>query len=82
MAKRSKVHPTHKTRYRVTNWRSYDRALIGRGSLTVWFSARAISAWAPEKTGQRGGQPRYSDIAVQTAHTAWLMICGGTRCLR
>ncbi len=67
MAKRSKVHPTHKTRYRVTNWRSYDRALIGRGSLTVWFSPEAIKAWTPERTGQRGGQPRYSNVAVQTA---------------
>ena len=26
MAKRSKVHPNYKVRYRVTNWRSYDRA--------------------------------------------------------
>jgi len=67
MAKRSKIHPTHKTRYRITNWRVYDRALVERGSLTVWFSPDAISAWSPEKTGQRGGQPRYSDVAVRTA---------------
>ncbi len=67
MAKRSKVHPNYKARYRVTNWPSYDRGLVARGSLTVWFSPEAISAWAPEKTGHRGGQRRYSDVAVQTA---------------
>ncbi len=67
MAKRSKVHPNYKTRYRVTNWPSYDRGLVERGSLTVWFSPEAISAWTPKKNGRRGGQRRYSDVAVQTA---------------
>ena len=43
MAKRSKVHPNYKTRYRVTNWPSYDRGLVERGSLTVWFSPEAIT---------------------------------------
>ena len=67
MAKRSKVHPNYKTRYRVTNWPAYDRGLVERGSLTVWFSPEAISAWTPKKNGRRGGQRRYSDVAVQTA---------------
>ncbi len=67
MAKRSKVHPNYKARYRVTNWPSYDRGLVKRGSLTIWFSPEAITAWTPERTGRRGGQRRYSDVAVQTA---------------
>jgi hypothetical protein len=67
MRKRSKVHRNFKARYRVTNWSSYDRALVQRGSLTVWFSPEAIKAWKPKQTGRRGGQPRYSNAAVQTA---------------
>jgi hypothetical protein len=67
MAKRSKVHPNYKARYRVTNWPAYDRGLVSRGSLTVWFSPEAIVAWTPKKTGRRGGQRRYSKVAVQTA---------------
>jgi len=67
MARRSKVHPNYKTRYRITNWASYDRALVKRGSLTVWFSPEAIGAWTPKNKGRRGGQRRYSNIAVQTA---------------
>jgi len=51
MARRSKVHPTHKRRYRVTNWPSYDSALIERGSLTVWFSPVVVNAWNAERTG-------------------------------
>ena len=67
MAKRSKVHPNYKARYRVTNWPSYDRSLAQRGSLTVWFSPEMISAWTPKKNSRRDGQRRYPDIAVQTA---------------
>ena len=42
---RSRVHPTYKTKYRVTNWASYDRALVRRGDITVWLSPEAIKAW-------------------------------------
>ena len=29
----SRVHPSFKTRYRVTNWTDYDRALVQRGDI-------------------------------------------------
>ena len=64
---KSRVHPTYKTKYRVTNWASYDRALVRRGDVTVWFSAAAIAAWEPAGVGRRGGQLRYSDLAIETA---------------
>ena len=35
MSKRSKVHPTYKTKYRVTSWPEYARALVRRGDLTI-----------------------------------------------
>jgi hypothetical protein len=28
---------------KVTNWRDYDAALRNRGSLTVWFSEKALA---------------------------------------
>ncbi len=37
---KSRVHPKYKTKYRVTDWASYDRALIRRGDITVWLSFR------------------------------------------
>ena len=39
MAKRSKVHPSHKTLYWVTNWSQYDRGLLNRGIFFrgYWF---------------------------------------------
>ena len=30
----SKVHPTYKTKYRVTNWPAYNRPLVRRGDVT------------------------------------------------
>ena len=73
MSKRSKVHPTYKTKYRVTNWPEYDRALVRRGDLTIWFTPSAIRTWTPLPTGQRGGQPRYSDPCIELALTLKLL---------
>ena len=58
-----------KQRFRATNWAEYDAALRGRGSLTVWFTEAAIAAWKAEPRTTRGGQPRYSALAISTALT-------------
>ena len=65
--KRSKVHPKYKTKYRVRNWGEYDRALVDRGDLTLWFHEDAIAAWGPEPSGARGRPRRYSALAIETA---------------
>ena len=66
---RSRVHPKYKTQYRVRNWSTYDRALVKRGDLTIWFTPEAIGAWEPRSTGKRGAQRKYSDLAIETALT-------------
>ncbi len=40
-----------------------------RGSLTVWFTEEAIAAWKADPRTTRGGQPRYSGLAIATALT-------------
>jgi transposase len=40
-----------------------------RGSLTVWFSEAAITAWRAERRTTPGGQPHYSALAIATALT-------------
>ena len=69
----SKVHPTYKTKYRVANWPAYNQALVRRGDVTVWFSSEAIAAWTPRRSGRRGGQRRYSDLAIEAALTLRLL---------
>ena len=62
-------HHIPKQRHRVTNWAEYDAGLRARGSLTVWFTPEAIEAWRAEPRIGRGGQPRYSSLAITTALT-------------
>jgi len=54
---------------KVTNWPAYDASLRQRGSLTVWFTDEAIAGWAAEARTTRGGQARYSPLAILTALT-------------
>ncbi len=69
----SRVHPKYKTKYRVTNGASYDRALVQRGDITLWLSPEAVASWKPRRTGRPGGQPKYSDLAIETALTVRLV---------
>ena len=59
-------HKIPKPRYRVANWPEYDAALVRRGSITVWLTEEAVDAWHAPATGERGGQPVYSAIAIET----------------
>ena len=70
---RSKVHPKYKTRYRVANWPVYNQSLVRRGDVTLWLAPEAIAAWTPRQSGTRGGQRRYSDLAIETALTLRLI---------
>ena len=53
----------------MTNWSEYNEALRQRGSLTVWFTDEAITAWKAAPRTTPGGQPHYSDLAITTALT-------------
>ncbi|MFT5359033.1 MAG: IS5 family transposase [Polyangiales bacterium] len=69
----SRVHPTYKTKYHVSNWAKYDQALVQRGDITLWISSDAMEAWNPRPSRKRGGQRKYSDIAIETALTLRLV---------
>ncbi len=62
-------HHIPKQQCRATNSAAYDAALRQRGSLTVWFTEEAMAAWKAEPRTTRGGQSRYSDLAIATALT-------------
>jgi hypothetical protein len=66
-ANAARRHRIPKQRHRVTHWAEYDAGLRARGSLTVWFTPEAIEAWRAEPRIGRGGQPRYSSLAITTA---------------
>ena len=54
-----------KTVYRVKNWSSYNRALVARGSLTVWIDDSLWRQWYDQRPSQRGAQFVYSDPTIE-----------------
>ncbi len=62
-------HKFEKTKFKITNWSDYNKALINRGSVTLWLSSEIIKAWGPKKHKQKlqGGQFKYSDTAILAA---------------
>jgi len=54
-----------KAKYRIRNWKEYNRSLVNRGSLTFWISDELLANWVEkEKTGERGASPRYTTAAI------------------
>jgi hypothetical protein len=72
-------HRIPRARYRVTNWPDCDAALVRRGSLTIWVTEEAIAGWHARATGTRGGQPVYSDLAIETGLALRLVLRLGLR---
>lgn len=69
-SKSKKAKPSNKKqkkKYRIKNWSQYNESLKQRGSLEVWISDTALEKWTAQPTGKRGGQPTYSDFAIETA---------------
>jgi hypothetical protein len=62
-------HRIPNQRHRVTNWAAYEAGLRARGSLIVWFSDEAVEGWRAEARTGRGGQAKYSNLAIATALT-------------
>lgn len=59
-----------KKKYRIRNWREYNKALVNRGSLTIWFDEDSIASWHNTiPSGQRGRSRDYSDAAIMCALT-------------
>ena len=58
-----------KQKYRVTNWAEYNESLRRRGDLTMWISEDALALWAAPRRKTRGGQSRFSELAIEMCLT-------------
>lgn len=59
-----------KRRYRIRNWKEYNKALIERGSLTLWIDSRSADTWLDCSLPLRRGRRRtYTDAAILCALT-------------
>src|SRR5690554_5123261 len=60
-------------KYAVTNWSDYNEALRRRGGVTIWLEDGATEKWSAPKRKGRGGQSKYSDLAIETCLTLGLI---------
>jgi hypothetical protein len=59
------VTKKRKRRYRIRNWRDYNKALVRRGSLTLRVDARTLDTWLnTDRAARRGRQRLYADAAI------------------
>lgn len=66
-------HRIPKARYRVTNWPAYEAGLRRRGDLTFWLDKTALAGWHAPRRTTPGGQPLYSDLAIEMVLTLRLV---------
>lgn len=55
-----------KDKYRVTNWSFYNKSLVNRGNITLYFDESVVEKWYSDSPCQRGGQEIYSDVCIET----------------
>ena len=58
-----------KQKHSVTNWAEYNQVLRQRGDVTFWISEEALERWSAPRRTTRGGQRRYSDLAIELCLT-------------
>ena len=52
-------------KYRIRNWREYNRSLIQRGSVTIWIEEKSLKNWFSFYHTCKAGRPAtYSDHAI------------------
>ena len=55
-----------KDKYRIRNWKEYNRSLVNRGSITFWFEEYAAQKWySVERTHKPGRPETYTDDAIR-----------------
>lgn len=65
MPKQKQTQSRRKELYRVRNWSEYEKALVQRGSITLWLSDDLEKTWLYVGEKQRGSQFDYSDKAIE-----------------
>lgn len=59
-----------KQKYRIQNWSAYNKALVSRGSLTIWFDDESVAKWYNSvPSSKRGRSQDYSNTAITCALT-------------
>lgn len=55
-----------KSKYRITNWKEYNKSLKSRGRIEIWVDKDAVANWYYQGPTQKGAQHKYSDECITT----------------
>ena len=55
-----------KNKYKITNWREYNRSLVKRGDITIWFDEALLGCWYYQGPNQKGAQYKYSGQCMRS----------------
>ena len=58
-----------KDKHKVINWSSYNNGLKHRGAINLWIHSNISDQWKWEGKSKRGGQHRYSNVAIELCLT-------------
>ncbi len=53
-----------KVAYKIQNWSQYNRALINRGNITLWFNEDAIQSWFADTESRKGRPYFFSETCI------------------
>lgn len=70
---RRRRHRIPRARYHVQNWPAYEAGLRQRGDVTFWLDAATLAGWAALRRTTPGGQPIYSELAIELVLTLRLV---------
>jgi hypothetical protein len=54
-----------KVKYQLQNWSEYNKALVKRGNITLYFDEQVLKQWYSDEPAQRGAQEVYSDRCIE-----------------
>lgn len=54
-----------RTKYKITNWKEYNKSLIERGKINIWLDKENLKNWRAEKQKKRGKPKQYSDGLIE-----------------
>lgn len=59
-----------RVKYKIENWKDYNKSLINRGRITLWIEDGLSESWlATEKSGKRGRSYHYTHKAMEICLT-------------
>jgi hypothetical protein len=60
-----------KITYKVKNWPEYNKSLVKRGNVTIWFNESSIARWenTQQEKARRGRPQKYTDFAIECTLT-------------